>query len=159
MSETTPTKAHKKAPTSSPTPTRHTQAAKKTISSSQEDYLESILYLLTKNTVVRVTDLAIEMKLSKPSVHRAISNLKAQGLVEQERYGSITLTHNGECLARSVQMRHDIIKRFLTDVLEVPADKADDEACNMEHNISLDTILRLSNFVEDWQKQKQQSLD
>ena len=154
MTDTAATKPIKKAPTSSPTPTRHTQTAKKAISSSQEDYLESILYLLTKNTVVRVTDLALEMKLSKPSVHRAISNLKAQGLVEQERYGSITLTHNGECLARSVQMRHDIIKRFLTDVLAVPDDKADDEACNMEHNISIDTIVRLSNFVEEWQKQK-----
>lgn len=142
----------KKVPLTSPTPARNTMTAKKTISSSQEDYLESILYLLTKNNVVRVTDLAIEMKLSKPSVHKAISNLKAQGLVEQERYGSITLTHNGECLARSVQMRHDIIKKFLTEVLEVPEDKADDEACNMEHSISIDTIARLTSFVEEWEK-------
>lgn len=119
---------------------------KTTISHSHEDYLESILTLLEKNPVVRVTDLAQEMNISKPSVNKAINNLKSQGMVEQERYGAITLTVKGECLARSVQMRHHVLKEFL-QIIGVKEDKAEEEACAIEHNISIDTVEKLSKFL------------
>lgn len=118
------------------------------VSRSQEDYLESILTLLNKKTVVRVTDLAQEMKLSKPSINKAIKNLKSQGLVDHEHYGSITLTIKGECLAKNVQMRHQILKKFLK-AIGVNEEKAEEEACAIEHSISIDTIEKLNNFLNE----------
>ena len=122
------------------------RTVKTAISHSHEDYLESILTLLDKNPVVRVTDLAHEMNISKPSVNKAINTLKTQGMVEQQRYGSITLTVKGECLARSVQMRHHVLKEFL-QIIGVTEQKAEEEACAIEHNISIDTIEKLSKYL------------
>ncbi|MCL1996097.1 MAG: metal-dependent transcriptional regulator [Defluviitaleaceae bacterium] len=123
------------------------------ISHSHEDYLESILALLDKSPVVRVTDLAQEMNISKPSVNKAVNTLKSQGMVEQERYGSITLTVKGECLARSVQMRHHVLKDFL-QIIGVSEAKAEAEACEIEHNISIDTVEKLSKFLAEFRNTK-----
>lgn len=118
------------------------------ISPSQEDYLERILFIRKKNGTVRVTDLATEMNISKPSVNKAINNLKAQGLVDHERYGLLSLTTKGEQLAREVEKRHLVLKKFLYEVLNVEEDKAEKEACLIEHSISLDTIEKLSDYLD-----------
>ena len=120
---------------------------KETISRSLEDYLECILAIQEKTKHVRVTDIAREIGNSKPSVHKAIQNLKAQGLVEHEKYGAITLTIKGECLAKNVLMRHQVLKQFLINI-GVSEEKAEEEACAIEHSISVDTVEKLSNYMK-----------
>lgn len=119
------------------------------ISPSQEDYLERILFIRKKNGTVRVTDLAVEMNISKPSVNKAINNLKAQGLVDHERYGLLSLTSKGEQLAKDVERRHLILKKFLYEVLNVEEEKAEKEACLIEHGISLDTVEKLATYLDN----------
>ncbi|MCL1936318.1 MAG: metal-dependent transcriptional regulator [Defluviitaleaceae bacterium] len=122
------------------------------LSSSSEDYLENILHLSRKKTDVRVTDLAIEMKISKPSVNKAIINLKNLGLIEHEKYGTITLTNEGENIAKKVRDKHNILKKFLIDVLEIEEEKADKEACEIEHILSSETIEKIKLFVDRYKK-------
>ena len=51
------------------------------------------MYVLKqKNGNIRVTDIAEQMNCSKPSVNKAINNLKAKKLVNYESYGTIELT-------------------------------------------------------------------
>lgn len=118
------------------------------VTASLEDYLEAIYFLNGKNEGVRVTDIALELNISKPSVNRAINTLKSQGLVEHEHYGSLTLTDDGLKIAENIAGRHVTLKKFLRDVLEVDEEVAENEACLIEHNLSADTVGRISRFMD-----------
>ena len=61
------------------------------ISASLEDYLEEIFILHQEGAQVRVTDIAAALKVSKPSVNRAVGTLKDAGLLDHEFYGTIAL--------------------------------------------------------------------
>ena len=72
------------------------------LTNSQEEYLKTI-YILEKNIgKVRVTDIAEKLKITKPSVNKAIKHLKDIKLIEYEVYGEINLTQNGEELAKEI---------------------------------------------------------
>jgi len=120
-----------------------------TESSSLEDYLEAILVLSGSiSGSVRVTDLSDKLGVSKPSVSVAVRKLADAGLVSHERYGDIKLTTSGRRRAQDVAGRHELLSRFLKDVLGVNGTVAEQDACRLEHDLSLETVIRLSHFVE-----------
>ena len=107
------------------------------VSMSHEDYLEAIIMLGgTTEQSVRSVDIANRMGVSKASVNKAIGLLKEKGFVDQPYYGDITLTSDGYEYGSKVLKRHTMLYEFLHDVLGVPAERADDEACLIEHDIS-----------------------
>ena len=75
-----------------------------TLSKAGEDYLEAIYRIALDQPEddrgVRSVDVAEALKVSKASVNKALSLLKEQGMVEQSRYGRVTLTEEGEKNAR-----------------------------------------------------------
>lgn len=118
------------------------------ISEALKDYLEAIYLFSQKQTSVRITDIAIHLGLSKPSVNRAVNSLKRQGLVSHEPYGDIFLTEKGRTLGYDLYDRHKMIKKFLIDVLRLSHDEAEKEACRIEHNISQNTIDKMVSYME-----------
>ena len=62
------------------------------ISKSLEEYLKTMYILQRQNGHIRVTDIANKMECTKPSVNKAIYNLKDNGLLNYESYGKIELT-------------------------------------------------------------------
>ena len=98
---------------------------------------------------VCATDIALALKISKPSVNRAVNTLKKQGLVSHEPYGDIILTEKGFELGEAVYHRHTMIKKFLVNVLHIPEDDAEKEACQIEHNISQNTVEKMKSFMEN----------
>lgn len=62
------------------------------ISKAQEEYLKTMYILKRQNGNIRVTDIANKMECTKPSVNKAINNLKENGLINYESYGAIELT-------------------------------------------------------------------
>ena len=89
------------------------------ISKALEEYLKT-MYILKKQTGnIRVTDVANKMNCTKPSVNKALRNLKANNLVSYEAYGTIELTKNGEDVAKKVIEAYDIVYLFLKDVLNL----------------------------------------
>ena len=121
----------------------------KIISHTSRDYLESIYEISKQKTSVRITDIALALKISKPSVNRAVNTLKKQGLVSHEPYGDIILTEKGFELGEAVYHRHTMIKKFLVNVLHIPEDDAEKEACQIEHNISQNTVEKMKSFMEN----------
>ncbi|HHW90196.1 MAG TPA: metal-dependent transcriptional regulator [Clostridiales bacterium] len=119
----------------------------KKISPSLEDYLEAIYNLRRLNSSVRVTDIAIELGIAKPSVNNAISLLKDKGFVNQERYGLVELTQAGERRAEYILTKHTNIKSFLIKVLGVDEVTAEVEACKIEHIISDDTVFKMKLLI------------
>ena len=70
------------------------------ISKSNEEYLKTMYILQKQVGNIRVTDIAQKMNCTKPSVNKALNNLKDNGLILYESYGPITLTSEGEELAK-----------------------------------------------------------
>ena len=119
------------------------------ISSALEDYLEAIYGISKTKSNVRITDIALRLGISKPSVNRAVNTLKKQGLVRHEPYGDIVLTDCGREIGETLNCRHGMVKKFLMNVLRVPEHEADIEACQIEHSISQNTIEKMKSYMEN----------
>ena len=74
------------------------------------------------------------------------------GLLNQDKYGPLELTESGLKIAKEVRRRHETLKEFLTDVLEVNPEIAENEACLLEHAISLTTLNKLIAFLESYKQ-------
>lgn len=118
-----------------------------TLSPALEDYLETVFRLCEENGAAKISEIAKRMNIAKPSVTQAMAVLRREGLVNQTPYGPITLTEKGQTRAAEVWRRHQIISRFLFEVLKVPPRVADKDACMIEHVISPETIYRMSDWL------------
>lgn len=118
------------------------------LSSSMEDYLEAIAALKKENDIARVRDISRMLGVKSSSVNSALRTLSKKGLVRHEKYGYVNLTPTGEEIARKVQGRHDILLKFLTEILNINDDEALQDACKMEHAISSKTFDRLTKFIQ-----------
>ncbi len=118
------------------------------VTSSLQDYLEVILDLVQEKKAARVTDIADRLHIAKPSVIQALALLKEKGLITQERYGPVELTAKGRIYATKIRHRHKVIYGFLTQVLGVSPEAAEEDACLMEHDLSGETFDRLLHFLE-----------
>ena len=119
------------------------------MSPSLENYLETVLVLEKNDAAVRLTDIANKLGVSKASANRAQGILKKAGLIEQERYGTISLTLKGRHAANDVYKRHRIIKKFLMTVLSINEETAEQDACRMEHVVSKETMSKLAQYLGD----------
>ncbi len=117
------------------------------ISKSLQEYLKTMYILKKQNGNIRVTDIANKMNCTKPSVTKAINNLKNENLINYEIYGTIELTEQGENLAKKILEVYDIVYIFLKDVLNLPEQQAEQEAEKMKSTMSDDTINKLAKYV------------
>ena len=115
---------------------------------SAEDYLEAVYVASQSGHAVRVTDIAEQLSVTKPSVVAALAGLEQKGLVRHERYRGVELTPNGATVAEEVYRRHRLLCEFLHDMVGVPASVAEREACEIEHVLSPGTVERLVRMVE-----------
>lgn len=118
------------------------------LSESLEDYLEIILSLEKTQKVARVKDIAEKMGVLRGSVTGALKNLSEKELINYQPYSFITLTKKGAVIAKEIARRHEVIKEFLENVLLLDPQKAEDNACRMEHAMDKAAINRLVQFIE-----------
>lgn len=119
------------------------------MSMSHEDYLEAIVMLGgTTEVSVRSVDIATKLGVSKASVNKALTLLKEKGLVDQPYYGDITLTKEGYSYGASVLDRHHMLSTFLSKALGIPQERAEKEACLMEHAISDESFKKWSSYIK-----------
>ena len=119
------------------------------ISKSQEEYLKTMYLLKKQNENIRVTDVAIKMNCTKPSVNKALNILKENKLINYETYGAIELTAEGENLAKKILEAYDIVYLFFKDVLNLEEQNAKIEAEKVKSNLSDDTINKLAKYVHN----------
>ncbi len=118
------------------------------LSSTIEEYLQTISHLEKKYRVARVKDIAEKMDVQMPSVTRALKVLKQNKLVNYRRNTFITLTNEGLDLAETINLKHESLTKFLNNLLLVPLEKAKKEACLIKHDVSDDTINRLTRLMK-----------
>ena len=115
---------------------------------SGEDYLETILKLRMEHGSVRSVDIVAELGYSKPSVSVAMKKLRESGHVCMDENGHLSLTEQGEAIARRIYERHLVLTQMLM-ALGVEQETAAAEACAMEHVISDDTFEKIkAHFME-----------
>lgn len=115
---------------------------------SVEDYLRAINLLGRKSVTVRVNDISKMLNIKAPSVTQALAKLAEAGLIKHKKYGGVELTIEGDSIAQDVNMRHEAIRRFLEEILNVDAEIAEQDACGMEHALSTASLKRLAKFIE-----------
>lgn len=115
-----------------------------------EDYLESVYELVRDRKVARVRDIARARNVKAGSVSPALKRLAELGLVRYEQRELIELTDLGEATARRIYARHQVLYSFLEEVLDLPKEVAETDACAMEHHLSdqaMDRLVRLFEYM------------
>ncbi len=125
-----------------------TAGAAPALSDALEDYLEAIYVLLRDQPYARVRDIAKARGVKTGSVIPALRRLSDAGLVDYRQREYVNLTESGQVAARRVFSRHQILFRFFTEVLQMPTELAEQDACSMEHGLSDEGLDRLVRFME-----------
>jgi DtxR family Mn-dependent transcriptional regulator len=117
------------------------------LSASVEDYLEKIYITCRESGEARCKDIVDSLGVSAPSVTEALQLLSAKKLVNYAPYLPITLTREGEEVARDVLFRHEALREFFIEVLGVEQDQAEEGACRMEHAVTPGVIERIVQYT------------
>jgi Mn-dependent DtxR family transcriptional regulator len=115
---------------------------------AMENYLEAVYESSFDGVGSRVSDIAVRLGVSKASVNNAMNILAKKGLDENEKYREVKLTPAGREMAEVVSNRHAIIFRVFSEVLGIPEDIADTDACAIEHVISGESVQRMNDFLK-----------
>jgi DtxR family Mn-dependent transcriptional regulator len=122
------------------------------LSSSLEDYLETIYFLARDEGRARPKDIAERMKVRAASVTGALKALAEKGLINYAPYASVSLTDAGEEIAGKIAGKHEALLHFFTQVLGIESAEAEEFACSMEHTIPDHILQRLVRFAEYTEK-------
>ena len=114
---------------------------------SGEDYLESVLILQKKLSMVRSVDVARHMGVSKPSVCVAVNTLKDGGFLTMDEDHFLYLTDIGREVAEQIYERHCFFTERLI-ALGVDPKTAEADACRIEHVISTESFEHLKKSFE-----------
>ena len=120
----------------------------KDLSSRLEDYLEAIYLISRERQFAHANQIAEYLGVGKSSVSWALNQLSQKELINYKPYEAITLTPKGKAMGRLVARRHDEIKNFLTEVLAINENLAEENACRMEHVIDKEILQRMRQFME-----------
>ncbi|WP_077609609.1 metal-dependent transcriptional regulator [Clostridium sp. Marseille-P2415] len=116
------------------------------ITSSMEDYLEMICRLHHIGHTVRIKELAECLHVKPSSASKMSGNLKKQGLVRFEKYGTVSLTRDGLQLGEYLLFRHEVLQRFFCYVNQ----KADEleQVEKVEHFIEPETVYNIQKWLD-----------
>ncbi|UWG95919.1 metal-dependent transcriptional regulator [Dehalobacter sp. DCM] len=116
------------------------------LSPSLEDYLEETYRFSQLPGPVRVTDISKKLKVSLPSVTKALGRLREKKYINYEPYGEITLTEQGTRLGSFLVERNQLLQEFLMLICANCDTAAEAEA--MEHYLSGETIKAIQKLVK-----------
>lgn len=111
------------------------------INQKVEDYMKTI-YRLREEGVVRGAYIAREPGVTKPTVSVSLKEMEEAGYLSILSDRTVVLTQKGEEIAARVVARNQIIFDLLTN-LGVNRETAYNDACNIEHGISDETLTAL----------------
>jgi Mn-dependent DtxR family transcriptional regulator len=117
------------------------------IRDSSEDYLKMMYTLQIEKGYIRSIDVAAGLGVTKPSVSYAVKRLKEAGMITMESSGEIHLTDSGLAVAKKTYDRHQALTSLLM-YMGVEEERACEDACKIEHDISDETFEALMKFAE-----------
>ena len=122
------------------------------LTESLEDYLEAIAELIAVEGHAHAKEIAAKLNVKMPSVTGALRQLEKMGCIVYNTHYPVQLTEKGREIAEDVIHHHGVLKKFFSEILGLPLDKASETACRLEHLIDCDTISRFILFSEAIEK-------
>jgi Mn-dependent DtxR family transcriptional regulator len=117
------------------------------IQKAAEDYLEAMLMMREKHGYIRSVDVAEQIGVTKPSVSYATKRLRENGYITMDPDGLITLTAKGLEIAERMYERHKLLAQLL-ERLGVSAETAREDACKIEHDLSVESFEAIRAFAK-----------
>lgn len=124
------------------------QFEENSLTHSAAHHLLAIMELRAKRGYARVTDVAKHLNITTGSASTNLKSLKGKGLIVEDENRFLTLSTEGEGLAKAVIARKKVFHRFLVDVLKVSPEQAEIDACKTEHLISAETAKKLQHYLD-----------
>lgn len=118
------------------------------ITHSAAHHLLAILELTEKRGYARVTDVAKFLEITTGSASTNLKSLKQKGLVVEDDNRFISLSKEGENLAKAILNRRYVLENFFINVLKVSAEQAEKDACKTEHLLSRETTMKMAEFIK-----------
>jgi DtxR family Mn-dependent transcriptional regulator len=101
-----------------------------------QEYLEALYWLGEAGIEPTPVNVSRAMQVSQPSVSEMLRRLERDGLVRRGPGKQITLTEEGERVAKHVVSRHRLVEAFLVKVMGVPWDEVHEEAQTFEMGVT-----------------------
>lgn len=89
-----------------------------------------------------MSDIAEELKISRPSVTQMVQKLAANEFITYQPYEPIALTKKGKAIGRKIAERHNVLEEFLT-IIGVPRQIRERDIHGIEHFLSAKTLKSL----------------
>jgi Mn-dependent DtxR family transcriptional regulator len=113
----------------------------------KEDYVEIIYELIREKGYAKPVDIANHLHVRPPTVTGMLDRLHSEKIILHEKYGGITLTMEGENMARALGERHALLVAFLK-LFGVEETTAQKDTEGLEHYIDSRTLDLLARFVK-----------
>lgn len=118
------------------------------LSHSGVHHLMAVHELHKEHGYARGIDIARHLNITRGSVSVTLSKLRAKGYLNEDKNKFFRLTAPGVNVVNSVLDRRRTIERFFREVLLVNDELAIEDACKIEHLLSLETTGKLLSFTE-----------
>ncbi|MFP6903749.1 MAG: metal-dependent transcriptional regulator [Verrucomicrobiota bacterium] len=123
-----------------------------TLTHSAAHYLMTIKGLLEDHGYARVTDIAKRLNITRGSCSISLKPLKKRELVVEDENRFLQLSEEGRRLAEMIELNDELLESLFKDVLGVSADQAEVDACKIEHLLSIESSVKLANFIKSWKE-------
>ncbi len=118
------------------------------VSHSAAHHLTTIQFLLDEFGYARVSDVARHLGITRGSVSVTLKGLRQRGLVVEDEHKHLGLSEEGIRIARGIHIKRILVQTMLRDVLGIPDDLAEQDACKIEHLVSDYTAEAISKFLQ-----------
>lgn len=118
------------------------------VTHSAAHHLTTIQLLLDEFGYARVSDVARHLGITRGSVSVTLKGLRQRGLVVEDDHKHLGLSEEGMRIARGIRIKRILMKTMLRDVLGIPDELAEQDACKIEHLVSDFTAEAISKFLQ-----------
>jgi DtxR family Mn-dependent transcriptional regulator len=123
------------------------------LSLPQQRYIETIAELVRQAGQARMTDVASKLGVSLPSASETVKRLVELGFALRVEHQGINLTPAGTHVAAQLDRRHYALRGFITNVMAMRVETADEIACRVEHCVDkefTERLLELEEYLEQY---------
>jgi len=116
--------------------------------SDREDYLEALLRdSISSTDAASLAKIGTLLDREIETVRHELILLEKEGDLILAADGGMMLTDQGREIGECVLRKHTVLQSFLSEMLGMDEERADREACALEHEASDETISRLSDYL------------
>jgi DtxR family Mn-dependent transcriptional regulator len=117
------------------------------ITHSAAHHLMAVKEIRDRQGYARVSDVARDLGITTGSASTNLKGLKVRGLIDEDPNRFLVLTAEGERLVAGVFERRRVMFSLLSQIIGVPGEQAEIDACKVEHLLSEETLEAMKRYV------------